>query len=199
MTLASSQTPRRRRADAERSRAAILDAATRLLGERPDAGVEAIAGAAGVTRQTVYAHFPSRADLIAAVVGQLTEQTVTALDAADLDEGPATAAVLRLLDVSWQTFDRYPVLLQLGSDPVTPQQDHDRHTPVTQRLTRLIRRGQQVGEFDPRLAPLWLVAAIIALGHAAGAEVAAGRMSSRRAAAALRTSVLRVLGATDPR
>ncbi|MFD0662573.1 hypothetical protein [Thermocatellispora tengchongensis] len=36
-----------RRADARRSRAAILDAALRLLDADPDAGVEAIAAAAG--------------------------------------------------------------------------------------------------------------------------------------------------------
>ncbi|MGR6999045.1 helix-turn-helix domain-containing protein [Yinghuangia aomiensis] len=52
--------PRRRRADAQRSIDAILDAARRLLGDRLDVGMEDIAAAAGVTRQTVYAHFPSR-------------------------------------------------------------------------------------------------------------------------------------------
>lgn len=196
--MATSQTPRRRRADAERSRAAILDAAIRLLGERPDAGVEAIAGAAGVTRQTVYAHFPSRKDLIATVLDHLTGETMAALDAADLDDGPATAALLRLLDVSWQTFDRYPALVQLGAEPVTAKEDHERHTPVTERLARLVRRGQKAGEFDRGLSVDWLVAATIALGHAAGAEVAAGRMSSKKAVATLRTSVLRVFGVTDP-
>lgn len=198
MTLTSPPTPRRRRADAERSRTAILDAAIRLLGERPDAGVEAIAATAGVTRQTVYAHFPSRGALITAVVDQLTTAAVAALDAADLDEGPATGAVVRLFDVSWQIFDRYPVMLQLGGEPVSPEADRDRHAPVTDRLTRLVRRGQKAGEFDSRFPSTWLVTAIVALGHAAGAEVAAGRMSSKRAVSALRTSALRVLGAADP-
>jgi AcrR family transcriptional regulator len=40
--------------DAERSISAILDAASRVLGERPDASVEDIAKAAGISRQTVY-------------------------------------------------------------------------------------------------------------------------------------------------
>ena len=45
------------RADAERSIAAILDAAVQVLAARPDAGMGEIAKAAGVARQTVYAHF----------------------------------------------------------------------------------------------------------------------------------------------
>jgi hypothetical protein len=62
------------------------------------------------------------------------------------------------------------------------------HTPFNERLRRLIDRGQHAGEFDPSLPPAWLLAATIALGHAAGDEVAAGRLSSGRAGAALRDS-----------
>ncbi|OEV21023.1 TetR family transcriptional regulator, partial [Streptomyces nanshensis] len=80
---------RTRRADARRSRASILDAAIRLLNERPDASVEAVATAAGVTRQTVYAHFPSRERLLAATLDRLTERTAAAMAAAEPDSGPA--------------------------------------------------------------------------------------------------------------
>lgn len=40
----------------------------------------------------------------------------------------------------------------------------------------------------------WYVAAIIALGHAAGQEVTAGRMTAAQAGAAFRESALRVVG-----
>ena len=50
---------RRQRSDAVRSRTAVVDAAVDLLGRQPGASVEEIATAAGVTRQTVYAHHPS--------------------------------------------------------------------------------------------------------------------------------------------
>ncbi|WP_197700250.1 hypothetical protein [Micromonospora echinaurantiaca] len=53
-------------------------------------------------------------------------------------------------------------------------------------------------KLDPALPPTWLAATTIALGHAAGAEVAAGRMAADQAAAALRTSILRVYGAARP-
>lgn len=187
--------PRNRRADARRSRAAILDAATRVLDDDPDAGLEAVATAAGVTRQTVYAHFSSRERLLAAVVDRLTEETAAAIDAADLDAGPAADALLRLLDAAQRVAARHPGLVRkITSLPVSPPDDRERHEPVADRLKRVIRRGQDGGEFDDSLPPDWLATATVALAHAAGEEVTAGRLSDAEAATALRTSLLRVLG-----
>ncbi|GGV12530.1 TetR/AcrR family transcriptional regulator [Streptomyces spectabilis] len=194
----STEPPRRRRADAERSRAAVLDAAVRLLRRRPDAGMAAVAEAAGVTRQTVYAHFSSREDLLAAAVDRITADAVAALDAAALDEGPATQALLRFLDASWSAFEDNAWLLQAPSAAGPAEPDAARHEPVTERLVRLVERGQAAGEFTPGLAPRWLVAMTVALGHAAGDEVAAGRVPGAEAGAALRTTVLRLIGATRP-
>ncbi|MFI7490291.1 TetR/AcrR family transcriptional regulator [Micromonospora echinaurantiaca] len=192
--LTSSHRRRRVRAEARRNAAAILDAAVRLLGERPNATVDDVAAAAGLSRQTVYAHFPSRDALLTAVVGRITEEAMAAIDAAAIDEGPAPDALLRLLDAGWRTALRYPVL---DSAPAGDGDD-ELHRPVVDRLLRLIARGQAAGEFDPALPPAWLVATTIALGHAAGAEVAAGRLAADQAAAALRTSILRVYGAARP-
>lgn len=187
-------TSRRRRADAERSVAAILDAAVDVLGQRPDASVEDVAAGAGVSRQTVYAHFPSREELIAATVDRISAEAIAAIDDADLDRGTAADALLRLLDASWRTFHRYPLLL----DPAASTgDDARRHQPVVDRLHRLIKRGQAAGEFDRKLSPAWLVTSIIALGHAAGEQVAAGRMSHRQATNVLRRSVLRLCGAPE--
>ncbi|MBN6036468.1 TetR/AcrR family transcriptional regulator [Amycolatopsis sp. 195334CR] len=180
---------RRRRADAERSAHAILAAASQVLGARPDASVEEIAEAAGVSRQTVYAHFPSREALAAAVVERVTAEAVAAMDAAKLDEGPAADAILRLFDASWRTFERYPRL------PAIAGADEQDHGTVLDRLDRVIRRGQEAGEFSRDQSPAWLAAAVVALGHAAGAEVGAGRMTAENATAAVRHSLLRVLGA----
>ncbi|AKH82271.1 TetR family transcriptional regulator [Streptomyces sp. CNQ-509] len=187
--------PRRRRADAERSRSAIVDAAVRLLGERPEASVEAIAAAAGVTRQTVYAHYPSRNEVLSAVFDRVTAETDAALDAARLDELPAATGLLRLLDVSWEIADRYPGLRHAEPPPADRRQEDEQHRPITDRLERIARRGQESGEFARDAEPHWLAAATVALGHAAGAEVAAGRMTPAAAAEALRVGVLRLHGA----
>lgn len=185
----------KRRADATRSRAAVLDAATRLLARQPDAGMAAIAAEAGVTRQTVYAHFASRDDLVNAVVDRTTGQSVEAILAADLDSGPATDALLRMLDVGWRFFRVSPLAHHVGS--FARQRDENRQLPVNDQLLRLVARGQQAGEFDNTVTAQWLVTAIVAVSHAAGDEVRAGRMTQDQAQNVLRDSVLRLVGARE--
>jgi serine phosphatase RsbU (regulator of sigma subunit) len=58
---------RRRRSDAALNRTKLVEAARRLLVERPDATMIDIAAEAGVSRGTAYRHFTSREDLIKAV------------------------------------------------------------------------------------------------------------------------------------
>ncbi|HEY3561878.1 MAG TPA: helix-turn-helix domain-containing protein [Kribbella sp.] len=62
------QPVRRRRADAERNREAVLSTAARLFDERgPDVPLDEIAKTAGVANATLYRHFRTRADLLVAV------------------------------------------------------------------------------------------------------------------------------------
>ncbi|MEU8895863.1 helix-turn-helix domain-containing protein [Nocardia sp. NPDC048505] len=188
--MAAAREPRRR-ADAERSRAAILDAACRLLSEGAEpGGLAAVAQAAGVTRQTVYAHFASREELFAAVADRLKSDTVAALDAADLETGPAAAALLRLLDVSWRAVD-----LRAVKQRVAPETARAQHPPppVLDRLLRLLRRGQAAGEFDGTATPQWLAATVIAITRAARAEAEAGRMTRAEAEKALHATALRLV------
>lgn len=161
----------------------------RLLSEDPNATVATVATAAGVTRQTVYAHFPSRDDLLDAVVDRVTEEVVAALDAADLDSRPAVDAVLRMIGVGWDFFERYPIILHVAASTTDA-----RHDPITDRLTAVVRRGRRSGEIDRSMPTRWLVAAVMALGHAAGEQVGSGALSRRAALAALRTSLIRLVG-----
>ncbi|MFI9817682.1 TetR/AcrR family transcriptional regulator [Saccharothrix variisporea] len=186
---------RRRRSDADRSAGAILAAAKEVLGAQPTASVEDIAAAAGVSRQTVYAHFKTREDLIAAVVDVITGEAVAEMDAARLDEGSAADALLRLLDASWRTMQRYPLLLSVAA--AARDSDHARHRPVVGHLDRLLTRGRLSGEFADDVPVEWLAGAVVALGHAAGEAVHAGRMTLSEATAALARSALRVCG-VDP-
>ncbi|MEV0066390.1 helix-turn-helix domain-containing protein [Amycolatopsis sp. NPDC050768] len=193
-TNAVHHSPRQhRRADAERSIATILDAAVIILRDRPRASMTEIATAAGVARQTVYTHYPSRAALIHAVEQRALTDVVAAIDAADIDHGSPAAALDRLLTVAWQTGNRHH-LPEIPSTQATGEATREQHQPILDRLQQLITRGQDEGAFDPRLPATWLVATFLALAHAAGDEVRANRMNADDALRALRRSLSRVLG-----
>lgn len=184
---------RRRRADARRSIDAILNATRVVLGERPDASMEDIAAAAGVTRQTVYAHFSSREVLVAALVEVASAEFAALLDEAALDTAPPADALTRYLDAGWRFLDRYPLLLHSATAQI-PRPAHDPHDFVPPRLARLVRRGQYAGDFDPALPADWLAAAILGLQHTAVDQVAAGLLTNDKAAELCAESALRLCG-----
>jgi AcrR family transcriptional regulator len=198
-TVASAPPARRRRSDARRSIDAILDAARTVLGERPDASMEDIATTAGVTRQTVYAHFPSRDALIATLVEAARTEGLAAIDAAGLDAVSPADALRQFLDISWELLRRYPLLLEPALSRSPRLDGSDPHLAVGTWLERLIRRGQRTGDFDRTLSASWLAAAIFGLGHAAAEQVAAGHLTTSKAAAVLLKSALRLCGAAGAR
>jgi AcrR family transcriptional regulator len=189
--------PTRRRSDARRSIDAILDAARTVLGERPDASMEEIATTAGVTRQTVYAHFPSRDALIEALIRTAGAETLAAIDAARLDTLPPPDALRQFLEVGWELTRRHPHLLipALSRNPAGSDQSHDAGTA---RLQRIIRRGQRNGDFDRALPASWLTAGVIGLFRTASEQVATGRLTTSKAAALVLESGLRLCRAAGP-
>ena len=186
---------RRRRADAERSIATILDAAVGVLSERPDASMAEIAAAAGVARQTVYAHYQAREALLAAVAERALSQALEAIDAAEPERGPPIEALDRLVAAWWETVARHARVLEaLAATYPSAEAVHDFHSPILERIEGLVRRGQRARDFDHRLPTNWLVVAFLGLMHTAAEEVAAGRIDATDAGRALQRSILRVFG-----
>jgi AcrR family transcriptional regulator len=186
-----------RRADAERNIAAILDAAVGLLGERPDASMADIAAAAGVARQTVYAHYESREALLAAVAERAMAATLAAIDAADLSRGSAGEALGRLTRSWWSSVEPMARALE-ALTAAFPARDemHAFHAPILERIEGLVRRGQRSGEFDRELPVEWVAVSFLALMHTAAEQVAAGRMDSVQAESVLERTVPRVFRAS---
>jgi AcrR family transcriptional regulator len=154
--------------------------------------MDEIATAAGVSRQTIYAHYPSRDALLQTVTRHITAEVARGLGDLDLDRGSAIDALGRWADASWALLERYPVLLTPAVVAPEGADEQERHEPITGDLLRLIERGRRRREFDRTMPNTWYLAAIIGLGHAAGQEVIAGRMTPVKAGAAFRDSVLRV-------
>ncbi|MGO1539882.1 MAG: TetR/AcrR family transcriptional regulator [Leucobacter sp.] len=78
--------PTRRRLSAEERRSELITAATELLGSRPleQVSVEEIAERSGVSRALLYHYFPSKRDLLRAVVAHESAALHAAISGTDL-------------------------------------------------------------------------------------------------------------------
>ena len=137
----------------QRTRSKILDSARRLLVERGyyGVGLEAVARDAGVSRQALYLHFKSKADLLVAMAQYVDEvigipeilrpvrEAQTALDALD-------AAVAAYGAIEPQIYDIASVIYAARrSDEAADAAWQDRmafkRTNIKQGMERLLREG----------------------------------------------------------
>lgn len=183
----------RRRADAERNIAAILDAALVRLTEQPHTSMAAIARAAGVGRVTLYAHFPSREALLEAVLAHAITQADTVVEAATPTEGPATEALARLLRSSWQVLDQHRRLFDLAQRELGSTRLRQHHDKAIGRIEQLLIRGQHEGAFRTDLPLSWLITTIYSLLHAAADDVNAHRLDRDTAPDVLEATLLTAL------
>jgi AcrR family transcriptional regulator len=189
MTAETSTTGPRRRADAERNIAAILTAAGDMFGRGQSPAMGEIATAAGVRRATLYAHFPSREELLDAVVTHALTHTDETLTALALDRDPADVALERLVRTSWPILDRYRRLRTAAMTELGPERLQRHHDRILHHIDHLVRRGQDAGLFRTDLPLDWLVTTFYAVLHAAADEADAGRLTPADAPDLLATTV----------
>lgn len=179
------------RADARRNLRRILEATTELIAVDPQASMERVAAAAGVSRATLYHHFQSRDALMDALTDQSIGEVTAAVAAARPKEGTAAAAMERVLLAAWEVIGRYRGLV-IVNQRLERAELRARLAPALAPIRELIARGQRDGTFDPELPAEWLLNTVIDLIHAASRQVTTGAMSPGAAERAL----LRTAGAT---
>jgi AcrR family transcriptional regulator len=138
--------PRRLRADAERNRRRLIEAATEMFCERGlEIGVGEIAQHAGVGRGTLFRNFPTKDHLIAAVVVNRMTDSIgrgrAALDAADPGQG-----LFELIDqsVGRAATDR-ALFDAIGDEWLTNDEIRGAHTELMEVLDALVTRAQASG------------------------------------------------------
>jgi TetR/AcrR family transcriptional repressor of mexCD-oprJ operon len=181
-----------KRADAERTITAILDAALECFAGSPDATVTEIAKAAGVGRVTVYGHFDSLPAILDALLIRSLAEADATFAGLNLESGTATDAVNRLLHAPW-IFGRYQGLLTAATTHLGPEKVRRLHTQVFARIEAVVARGREAGEFRTDLPLPWMMASIYALAHAALAEADAGRLGREESVDLLSTTLLGLL------
>lgn len=153
MSAASQSRPLR--ADAARNRQLLLDAAAMIFAEHGmQASVAQIARQAGIAKGTVFRHFPTKDDLVAAIVCDQLDY-LSAAGTALSDAADPTAALLEFMTsvVELQTRDRSLCQAAVGifQDNQEIQACADRLTKITEILTERARlqggiRGDVTGQ-----------------------------------------------------
>ena len=189
---------RRRRADAERSIAAILDAALNCVPSEGEFNMSAIARTAGVSRVTLYSHFPTREALVDAALQRAFAQTHEALTELPLDEGPPQEVLAQLLSSSWQVLERHRNLYLVASANL-PAERLRAYAGAGARPDRAAA-GPRPGRGGLRddLPLDWLVATVYTLMHLAAEQVGSGRTKADVAGELVSTTILSLLTAAAP-
>lgn len=186
----SSSTPQdHRRAAAQRSVEAILDAAERLLASGSDASTSAVAAAAGVSRVTLYAHFPTRPALLEAVAQRVIQHGAEAIAAAQPESGEPPEALGRLIEAAWGKLDRNLHLFAASRSELSPDALRRAHQQIDVPILALIKRGRRSGAFRKDVPTSWLLATYYALMHAAADEVSSGRLAGGEALPTLKRTI----------
>ena len=140
----------------------VLRSAAALLTRRSTATMDEVAKSAGISRATLHRHFAGRDALVRALESLGIEECEKALDAARLDEGPASEAVRRLVREA-EPAAGLLAFLYTESQLFEGEEQNDGWAGIDARISALFRRGQQSGEFRIDLTPVWLTEALFGL------------------------------------
>src|SRR6516164_2727055 len=182
---------------AERNVEAILDAAEELV-QQGQANISAVAAMAGVSRVTVYAHFPTWQALLEAAVERAVRRTMAALQSVHPEDGPPVEALDRMIAAAWQHLARYEAMAAAVAELLSPEAITRTHQAAHHTVGALLRRGQADGSFRTDLPAGWLVTASIALVHACSDQVRAGQIDEHDAVGILTTSIRDLFTGTQP-
>ena len=122
-----------------------------------------VAAAAGLARATLYRHFPTRDDLVAAIRAQAYDEAGAAIAACRLEEGPASDALRRLIEALVAVGDRYRFLQNEAEGEPAGAPRSKREDRLREPVLAMIQRGQANGEFARDLAPRWVARTLGAL------------------------------------
>ncbi|HEX6460225.1 MAG TPA: helix-turn-helix domain-containing protein [Thermoleophilaceae bacterium] len=165
-----------RRADAARNIDRILESAIHVFALDPAAGMNEVAVHAGVGRATLYRHFPSRDDLMAAIRAQAAQEAVAAVQKCPLDEGSSVECIESIVHAVIELGDRYRFLSNWRSDEHPEPRER-----IASALAAAVERGQRRGEITRSVPVDWAVLAIRSLMLAALDQLSEGETNEREA------------------
>jgi AcrR family transcriptional regulator len=188
---------------------AILAAAGDAVVEGGMAAVQVapVAARAGVAAGTVYRYFPSKVDLVVALVAMLSARELAALErAATAAPGPLSALAAAIATFAARALARRRLAFALIAEPVEPAVDAARASyrqALAATFEALIRKALAAGHLpdqDAALAALAILGALVEALVGPLAPAVAGDPANLRARVQMLTLLaLRALGVVDAR
>ncbi|CAQ02244.1 TetR/AcrR family transcriptional regulator [Clavibacter sepedonicus] len=170
-SLASARAPRK---DAATNRQALIDAAVVALDRDPDASLETIAAAAGLSRRAVYGHFATRDDLVREVLQRGARRVVESLEGITHPDSRIHLALIgaRL----WAEVEQVRVMARVAVRGPLAREVATELAPLRAELLRVVERGIAAGELRsdipaPTLARLVEGGALAVLDEATRSDI----------------------------
>jgi TetR/AcrR family transcriptional regulator len=167
--------PGKRRRDPERTREAILAAATAEFAAKGIGGarVDAIAARAGANKRMIYHYFGNKQLLYLSVLERMYDEIRDAEAALRLEQLEPRAAMRRLVEFSFDYYTDHPHFIRLLDNENLHKARNlkrspgirQRNSPLVAMIEDLLRRGASTGEFRPGVNPIQLYISIAGLGY----------------------------------
>ncbi|MCF8530481.1 MAG: TetR/AcrR family transcriptional regulator [Candidatus Nanopelagicales bacterium] len=158
----------------------ILDAAAEVLSQRPDATLQSIANAAGISRTTIFHTYPTRDALLEALGVDALERIGRVMDRVPTQDFGDVAAVMLEVTSGLMPLGPRAAFLRLVPGQGNALDSHwiDAVTPLAIYIAQVRAHGQLRSDLPTR----WLVASYIGLLFAAWDEIAEGELGPAQAA-----------------
>ncbi|OPF78539.1 TetR family transcriptional regulator [Streptomyces antioxidans] len=178
--------PARRRSDAVANRAALLDAAERvLLRDGPAVPLDVVAREAGVGIATLYRNFADREELYAAVVHRSYQLVAALAQEAEASAAPPLDALAGFLHGVLAERHHFALPLLGGPGPLSADGADPLGVRICRSLAAVLKRGVGDGSIRPDATAADLVVTGAMLAHAQLPPDAWGRAARRIAALVL--------------
>lgn len=162
-----------------RGRDALLLKLAQALADHPRASMEQLATMSGVSRATLFRHFPSRDDMMAALSEAGILRAEEAVARAQLHDGCVEHALQRLIDELLPIAELYA---HVDAAMRTDEALQERIEPLHTTLTDAFRYWQAAGALRVDMSAVWLVESLSALLRSTATMIRAGRLARHDAA-----------------